>query len=78
MTGVGDCPICQPPPVPSDGGPGVPLVMPGTRHRSDCPTLPKIDQAKLAAFADEVQRCRLRALQHAATYVIGAAAKDPA
>lgn len=69
-----DCQVCKPPALPVHEGPGFPIEMPGTRHRSNCPLVPQLsDEAKqrIREAFEESARARRRAMESAHTYVIG-------
>jgi hypothetical protein len=68
------CPVCKPDPPRRHVGPGVPVEMPGTYHRRDCPTVWRrtaAEQQEWSEWIDEHRRCMARAYAASITAVIG-------
>ncbi len=66
------CPECRWEPEP-DNGPGRAVRFPGTTHRGDCPTIPRMsreDERALHDKLDEMDRVRRRGAAEARNYVI--------
>lgn len=74
MTEPEICPECKATPAPHRG-PGVPVRMPGTLHRSDCPTVAWMkstpeSRARLQEKLDAITECERRAWREARDIVI--------
>lgn len=67
------CPICKPEMRPHTGI-GIPVPMPGVKHRADCPTLPRLSDEARSRLQDhlaEIERCRREAMRRAHEVWIG-------
>lgn len=68
----GDCEVCKPDPRPIHDGPGIPVQMIGTRHRTDCPLVPDLTPSgELRKQLASIRESGRRAAQAAHGWVIG-------
>ena len=51
-----DCEVCKPEPRPAHSGLGVPIEMQGTRHRRDCPLVPRMEPSD--ELRDQLRKIR--------------------